>query len=319
MIVQKLILMKMCNKMSRVDFLISETGVVASLWKQYIDRTKKCIRDELKIQYYCFYEGKDDCKYYNTIFNSKLIEIQHFDCKGKYKLLEFKNFMDSKYNNPINVIYFIDKDFDDKIKEEEYLNLKLDKKIYITPCYSIENFYTIEEVFKKIIINEYGYTICCPEYRELLTMFIHLRTEYHNKIRDINYWYATYRYFEEKKIILDKLSLSGINISKYLDINKDLNQVIVRKNLLDFLKNQLTEIPDNFNDKYEEIKNKFANNCCDFRGKFELYFLERFILRVRENGKYNNFNVDNSNILSNLSQYAMKPQCLDEFLSSQIV
>lgn len=305
--------------MSRVDFLIANTGVVASLWKQYTDREKRCLRDEVEVQYYCFYEGKDDCKYYNTKFHEKFIKIQHFDCKGKYKLLEFKVFMDKKYNNPENVLYFIDKDFDDKIKEEEYLSLKVDKKIYVTPCYSIENFYTIEDVFKKIIINEYGYTICCPEYNELLRTFNDLKNEYHNKIGNINYWYATYRYFVENKVISDKLSLSGINISNYFDINKELNQIIVRNNLLDSLKSKLSEIPDNFDDKYEEIKNKFANNCCDFRGKFELYFLERFILRVRENGKYNNFNVDNSNILSNLSQYAIKPNCLDEFLNSQVL
>jgi len=303
--------------MSRVNYLIQETGIVASLWKQYIDRKKKCEKEEINVQYYCFYEGKDDCKYYNTKFDEKSINIQHFDCKGKYKLLQFKEYMDERYSVPENILYFIDKDYDDKIINDKYLELKNDKKIYITPCYSIENFYTIEDVLKKIIVNEYKYTICCNQYDELLNKFISLKSEYHSIIQNVNYWYATYRYFSEKEIISVKILLSDLNLNNYFDVDKELEHIIERANLLTFLESKLDSLPIDFNKKYDEIKNKFTNNCCDFRGKFELHFLERFLLRIREHNAYNSFYVDKSNILSNLSQYAIKPTCFDEFIINQ--
>lgn len=225
--------------------------------------------------------------------------------------------MDERYSIPENILYFIDKDYDDKIINDKYLKLKNDKKIYITPCYSIENFYTIEDVLKKIIVNEYKYTICCNQYDELLNKFNSLKNEYHSIIQNVNYWYATYRYFSEQEIISVKISLSELNLNNYFDIDKELEHIIERANLLTFLEKKLDSLPIDFNKKYDEIKNKFSNNCCDFRGKFELHFLERFLLRIREHGAYNSFNVDKSNILSNLSQYAVKPTCFDEFIKNQ--
>ncbi|RXI42637.1 hypothetical protein CRU99_08940 [Malaciobacter mytili] len=302
--------------MSRVDDLISQTGVVASLWKQYKDRTKKCKRENIKVEYFCFFEGKDDCKYYNTKIGEKGISIQHFDCKGKYKLLEFKKYMDEEYQDLDNLIYFIDKDYDDKIKTEFLAELSSQSNLYITPCYSIENFYTIDEVFKKIVINEYGYTICCTEYNELLEKFNTLKIKFHELIEEVNYWYATYRYFFENGEISEKIILSDFKLNKFIDININSNEVFMKEDLLSALKENVSVLPENFEETYLIIKSKFINPCCEFRGKFEMYFLEKLLNRIREDKKYKNYNIDASNMISNLSQYAMKPECLDTFIDN---
>ncbi|MDD2509053.1 MAG: DUF4435 domain-containing protein [Aliarcobacter skirrowii] len=302
--------------MSRVERLIEKTGVVASLWKQYKDRKKECSRKNITVNYFCFYEGKDDCKYYNTKIEEKSIYIQHFDCKGKYKLLEFKNYMDEEWSDIKNLIYFIDKDYDDKIKEDFFIKLKSKNNLYITPCYSIENFYTIDKVFEKIILNEFGYTVCCSEYNELVDKFNNLKNKFHSVIENINYFYATYRYFYEIGTISKKIILTDFKLNKYIDIDINTNNVFIKENLLIALENEIDIFPINFNNEYEKIKAKFVNPCCEFRGKFEIYFLEKFLNRIREEERYKNFNIDGSNMLSNLSQYALKPECLDTFIDN---
>lgn len=58
MIVQDLTIVVKKYKMSRVNYLIQETGIVASLWKQYIDRKKSVKKKKLMLNIIVFMKVK---------------------------------------------------------------------------------------------------------------------------------------------------------------------------------------------------------------------------------------------------------------------
>ena len=103
---------------------------------------------------YCFYEGKDDCKYYfPEISNYTDKEIIDFDCGGKENVYYIHGKVSESNSEEEKMLFFIDHDFDeDNIRHED---------IYCTPCYSIENFYMNQRFFKlffkyQLRIDEYS-------------------------------------------------------------------------------------------------------------------------------------------------------------------
>lgn len=300
--------------MSRVDYMTNSTGSISSLWQQLQQRENHYSRQAETINYYCFYEGSDDCKYYNPKFKEKNITISHFDCKGKFNLLKFKKFMDEKYGRN-DLLYFIDKDYDDKIKPTYFQTYSLEDKLYVTPCYSIENFYTIEEVYKELLLNEYGYSIDSNEYTELLTKFNLMKSKFHAYIEDINIWYATYKYFFDKKEITEEISMNSFPLNKFIKINVVDEKIEEKKPLLEELKKSIKSTPINFNIEFLTIKSKFTSPCCEFRGKMEIFFMNKFIENINMTKQYKVFPILQNNILSNIVQYSKKPICLDAFLN----
>lgn len=299
--------------MSRVAILSNSTGSTSSLWQQFKQRENFYIRKDENIDYFCFYEGADDCKYYNPKFKELSKNITHFDCKGKFNLLKFKKHMDEKYGRN-DLIYFIDKDYDDKIKPELYQNYLAEDNLYVTPCYSIENFYTIDEVFKEIILNEYAYSVDSLEYSQILNKFVNTKRAFHRYVKDINIWYATYKYFYDKEEIVDKISMNKFLLKKFIQIDVVNEKIIQSKCLLTELNNQLSVYPISFNQKFLSIGSMFNTPCCEFRGKMEIYFMNKFIENLNMTKQYTPFPILQSNILSNIVQYSKKPDCLNEFL-----
>src|SRR5262245_29790616 len=98
---------------------------------------------------YCFFEGYEDRMYYpiriENISNSE--KYLDYICSGKDEVLKVHSLIKSnQYYKNIKTGFFIDKDFDDVTYPSD---------IYVTPTYSIENFYCCQEAFEKILITEF--------------------------------------------------------------------------------------------------------------------------------------------------------------------
>ncbi|MEA2028460.1 MAG: DUF4435 domain-containing protein, partial [Campylobacterota bacterium] len=229
------------------------------------------------------------------------------------------------------LVYFIDKDFDDLIKQEKFKGLQEIENLYITPTYSIENFYTTLEVFQRILKSEFHLIETESDFEKLTELFLERQNEFHHIMLNVNAWIATQNYFsytqEERNIPYNELS-----IDRFVKIT--LEKIEVKEdNMMEFLENRFQESykmeDSEVSIKFQELKAKlFQNTQANFRGKFELEFLKKFLTRLIEKCnqkdgcglKFIGINqkikvqLILSDTISNLSQYADTPQCLRQFI-----
>jgi len=284
---------------------------------------------------YCFYEGKDDSKYYNhRIENFCNREVFHQYTDGKDNLIQVYQILNRRKNIYKNaqLLFFIDRDYDSFIKEDELIDLEKITNLYITPTYSIENFYTTQKAFKRIVRSEFHIIETDEKFEKLMNLFLERQREFHQIMLDINAWIATQNYFlhtKEKKdipyneLVLDKIL--KISLQKIESKHQD---------SIAFLENKFSEsflLEDSeINDKFQELKTLFFESDFQaiFRGKFEIDFLNKFLKLLIENanqkdGKGLDFIDINEKLklklilndtISNLTQYADTPSCLRAFI-----
>ena len=98
---------------------------------------------------FCFYEG-DDAKYYDfrikSKFGDKIISYQVENKFGVLKLLDL--ITKDKLDDNACTMFFVDRDYDLNTNYEN-------ENLFVTPCYSVENFYVKKECLKKILQTEF--------------------------------------------------------------------------------------------------------------------------------------------------------------------
>lgn len=280
---------------------------------------------------YCFYEGKDDRKYYSirtqTIHSNK--KLFHYDCNGKENVVKINGLIKEKsiYSQDL-FFYFIDKDFDE--------NKHIDTSIYVTPYYSIENFYTIEEAFENILVNEFNIPRNCECFQKSIDYFTKSKSNFHSKIIYLNaylYCVADYRNSADISFRLNiddsiKRKFSGSNIfenivaSNLVDIN--IPTELLNKIELEKIFTQSPHISQiDFDEKLKFLEN--SDKSETFRGKFELHFLISFLKRFQnEICKKNNIicqkkykcslRFEYATSLSQLTNNAITKECLIKYL-----
>ncbi|MFJ5490896.1 MULTISPECIES: DUF4435 domain-containing protein [Pectobacterium] len=270
-------------------------------------------------------EGKDDPKFYTSkIANFFYGKWDLLSVGGKSKVLELRHAIKG---NPIyctdKTFFMIDKDFDEEI---------LEKDVYTTPSYSIENIYCEPETVRKMLVGECGLSnykiLHRSEILEYLTeRYLELQSLFHkNKrliIANIIFLYAR-KGFLDKKVSLDKILKININIVEgdvliklnwKSEFNKSKN--IERSNFLHFLKNN------------DQVKEVLSNPGARFRGKQEIGFLKEFVKLLKDNSFLTKeiedrfsykLKLDNPSLhdhmLSSLAQYVRTPDCLINFFES---
>jgi len=307
-----------------VDYLLNEANSKQTFFTLFVQSYKKDTNT-----LYCFYEGKDDTKYYRIRIEniSENSNIEWFHCEGKDNVIgayEMIKKLDDYYD--LNrLLFFVDKDFSTHIKNED---------IYCTPYYSIENFYTQREVVEKIFQDEFKLIKNSSEnddYNTALQIYDELLLKFHTEILFLNAWLACQNdkrimKAEKRRLNIDdklKSYFSNIVYDDLINISDftDLKNIESLKNIFpDAYDISETEI----NDKLEEFRNKDGTKF--FRGKFELKFLVSFLKRIKEElGKRNskifskrysgiNIQIDFPSAMSSLTQYAITPNCLRKYL-----
>ncbi|MEH2091166.1 DUF4435 domain-containing protein [Nostoc sp.] len=265
---------------------------------------------------YCFFEGEDSKYYGIRIKNVTRPEKDiYLSCNGKEGVLGVHRMLSSRkrYAN-VKAAYFVDKDFDISIKETSL------SRIYETPCYSVENFYTSVQCFSEILRSEFKLTESDENFQRCISLYTKLQEDFHNGVELLNAWIACQR--EQSS----KLNISGLSVLEFVHI--DLDKITVKYTINDLYDRfpNVSIIPQRELDiKISELQSNIRQKS--FRGKFEIEFLFYFLQKLMNeanNGNYPYFtrkvnvkiHLSKKTIISDLSQYADTSSCLYSYLES---
>ncbi|MFK7780354.1 MAG: DUF4435 domain-containing protein [Candidatus Gracilibacteria bacterium] len=277
-----------------------------------------------KYSIYCFFEGDEDKRYYRIRIKK---EFENFTCGGKdnvKKVFELINNHD-EYKSK-KTLFFTDKDY----SKEKTIN-----NIYVTPCYSIENFYSNADILVNILQHEFNLKTTDNDYQRIIRKYQILQKKFHEELLIFNTWLACQNDIRTEKACKTYLSID--------DTVKSYFQGIVKKSLVgiknfDDLKN-ITFIEKIFPEAPKIEEKQFSNKIkkfqeddynCIFRGKFEIKFMISFLQQLKnEIGRKSSESIfeckqkctlefKSENIISTLSQYAVTPTCLENFIRQEL-
>lgn len=262
---------------------------------------------------FCFFEGEDS-KYYHSrlenILDSYALKIKVFTCGGKKNVIHAYELIKSNANyRSIKTFYFIDKDFN---LDNEITN-NHPNEIFVTEPYSIENYYLYKSSIRKIINIEYLLDDDDELFNTIFTVYTKRLKEFHKATLMLN---AICFVIRQIQITRDDISanFSSINLNEIVDIS--ISRVTIKNDYYTHLSSKLNlrKIPlplDMLKDAKKELN---KNPLLKFRGKYEVYFLFKFLQLLRDecNSKASSLftknkvklNISLQNILSELSQYA---------------
>jgi hypothetical protein len=263
---------------------------------------------------YCFFEGEDSKYYGIRIKNIARPEKDvYLKCNGKEGVLGIYRMLSSRnhYRNA-RTAYFVDRDFDQSVYDMGV------SKIYETPCYSIENFYTSIQCFSEVLKIEFKLTELDENYEKCISLYAKLQEEFHNAVELLNAWVACHRDKSSKLLISDLSVLSFVHI--------DLNQAIANYTT-DDLHQMFPNLPVISEQELDAKKSELKINARQksFRGKFEIEFLFSFLQKLMSEANQGNYqyftrkvkvvlSLTKRTIVSDLSQYADTPNCLYKYL-----
>ncbi|MBL1198087.1 MAG: DUF4435 domain-containing protein [Nostoc sp. GBBB01] len=265
---------------------------------------------------YCFFEGEDS-KYYGIRIKSVTRPDKdiYLSCNGKEGVLDIHRMLSSrKHYANVRAAYFIDKDFDRSIKETS-LN-----RIYETPCYSIENFYTSLPCFSEILKSEFKLTESDENFQRCISLYRKLQEDFHNAVELLNAWITCQRNKSSQ------LNISELSVLRFVHI--DLDKITV-KYTIDDLYEMFPNVPiisqQELDIKISELQTNIRQKS--FRGKFEIEFLFSFLQKLMTEANQGNYpyftrkikvvlSLSKRTIISDLSQYADTSTCLYSYLES---
>lgn len=292
-----------------IEQMRKERGTYEAIYLQFVNNRKY-----YKTYAFCFYEGEDG-KYYNSRirkrFGNNFFTYTVGNKKEVLKLL--KKITSTNLYDDVCTMFFVDKDYD-------ISSGKCNEKLFETPCYSIENLYVQRECLLNILQSEFGLNEIDDDCKRCLSDFDEREREFNNQILEFN----SLVYLRRKKSDSNSnFAFSSIKTSHIVKVNLGKVEKATKydetiKKIIEKLQFEENEIEEAKNELIE--KEHFSLN---FRGKNQLDFFVEFIRRLREaneqggyfSTKYNNIHINlTSNRLSELSQYAVTPPVLEEFL-----
>lgn len=275
---------------------------------------------------HAFFEGEDDFSFYPQFIKAVLEKdypIEKYDCGGKAKVYELYSKVMSRVNDKIQVLFFVDKDHSDLIKE----NYITSDKIYVTDYYSIENFLVTESILYSVCEEIYHIKNSDPHLELIIKKFRKELNKYYLLILPIIAWIIYTRKTGKK------VNLNNVDLKKIFYFNDDLE--IVRKS------------PDKYNSRL-----KYLDISCNvstpktvwrdilsvarelsllqpkihLRGKFELWFLVEFLTKLKtckdSSGKFffkPSTQISMGNAVEILGPRASCPASLNSFLIFNLV
>ncbi|RXJ79450.1 DUF4435 domain-containing protein [Arcobacter sp. F2176] len=276
---------------------------------------------------YCFFEGGEDKRYYGTRIKIKYnLDYEDFDCGGKDNVKKVVKLVEQHYKDA-HTLFFMDKDFSNDVTNNE---------IYVTPCYSIENFYTNHQVLEEILINEFDMKKTDDDFHLSLELFNNLQNKFHAELLVFNSWLACQYDIKIEQDIKTFLSIDE-NVKRYfIDIVKaNLQEISNFDDLKDINVIQNTLFPEAPKIDMEILEKKIekfkeSNSLgCQYRGKFELKFFVAFLRKLTDELNKKNSTVFKKkrkcklqfkveNIISVITQHAITAECLYKFFDEHL-
>ncbi|MEM7537600.1 MAG: DUF4435 domain-containing protein [Chloroflexota bacterium] len=274
---------------------------------------------------FCFFEGKDDPKYYNPrireiVFRGQETLSRPLYCNGKDNVLALLALWETKpkYGNA-HIAFFVDRDYD--LHEESH------DKLYVTPGYSFENLYVTRSAFLKVMRDEFLLDEEDDDYQPTLDLFELQLMHFLQAMRRVHVWLYLQRQKERKHKEYRQLHLKAHAPEGIINIT--LQTVTTKKEFASFL----ALFPNAYVVSDEELdeterKMQTSDEANFARGKYIIYFFREFLRRLVDDrrardGRRVHFQQRepavtlslSDNIVSELTQYADTPACLHNFLT----
>ncbi|MCT8124838.1 DUF4435 domain-containing protein [Alishewanella sp. BS5-314] len=304
--------------MDRV-ILMQEQGSSHSV--KFLEFTRIHSKKEIKL--ICIFEGQDE-KYFSSRISLKIGQDKWsgINSGGKNVVLNLHEII-SKHEiyKKSNYRCFIDRDF-----HYSFSNPEKDK-IYITNGYSIENNYVSESVFKRILACEFNITEFnenSEDFDKCIKTFNDRLNEHNKAVHKFNCWVKAHRLMENRNEAPRSLNVQSIKISALIDVSLDRVRRVYSDNPEELFKDYDNLI---LNQRFVEEADNILNNLdvtLAYRGKQQLEFFRLFLTKLKEDrvaktqrffskkGKVN-LSLSKDNCISELSQYADVPDCLNSF------
>ena len=294
-----------------VEGLLAKAEEAPVLFTLFVDKISHYGENFL----YCFVEDYD-MPYYSGIISALFTnEWTSIRCKGKEQVLKIFNYIkDIEQYSHYKKRFFIDRDFDD--------NSSLDKDIYVTPSYAIENFYAMDDCMRKILETEYEIDPISDEelFNKTITHYQTRREEFHQATLLFNAWYACLH--EDPSWSHDNVSLNHIFPKSLLNYSID-TPIVASYTILD-IEAMYPGVPHIANDVINIKKASLSTDLTlNLRGKYEIEFVYKYILflnkdagtRSRQYTKKNkNYNFTLDGAVTSMSQYAHVPENLRHYI-----
>ena len=289
--------------------------------KSVVVFTRFCQSKELYTKaLFCFFEGEDS-KYYGSrieqITKRSSENIVSYNCGGKTGVLKVKELIKRKKQyDYVKTAFFIDKDY--------FPQGDLEKNIYQTNGYSVENYYTTTTAFTRVLNYAFGINCNCEDYMKCMRDYERNMDIFHKKVIIFNAWIKAQRFKEIKKGKRE-LELSDFKISKFfqtISIDNVCVKQEINKKYIEECFPQLSIIDNSEIEKYVQEFEK-TDLQQTFRGKYELEFFRKIIDDLKTKNKKGEYfsekrdciKIDpNVDPLLILSQFADTPQSLVVFL-----
>lgn len=190
----------------------------------------------------------------------------------------------------------------------------MNKPIYETPCYSVENLYTSTSVFGEILKSEFGLYETDYDFERCVGTYTALQRDFHIQATLFNAWHACLVYIRNASNVQIGVNLGDSIPKEFVSIslegisgNYDLFAIQAK------YPNALKVDNESLKSKISEMESQDKGK--NFRGKFELDFMLKILnaLIVDSNtaksfiSKPIKYNITNSQAISQFSQYAETP------------
>ncbi|MGU5793618.1 DUF4435 domain-containing protein [Aeromonas hydrophila] len=291
-------------------------------------------------KFYFFLEGADDPEYYqNTI--RKIISPYEWDiinCEGREFVTGIIELLSTHTDNVYkNCLYFgfIDRDHFE-------VDDRKNARIYTIPSYSIENQYATDEFMQEVLKIQFSLS---PEnsdnrdFHSCMNNFIEARNSFCSAIKNLDCYIRSTHLEHVKNIKTHTLNLSNVKLNDFLSVSLK-NHTKINKNP-DFWHleamglSTLEVLPETFEESIR-IYNGLSDKHLFVRGKFVLWFMNKYISELIDEHKKNNMNLFSDSrkdilgfkktrlalngseidFISKLSVYSTYPNCLIQFLTA---
>lgn len=272
---------------------------------------------------FCFFEGKDN-DYYVPRIKRYTNDYYTINCNGREKVLKVYELIVAKTEyQKYKKAFFIDRDFNPPLSLTE-------PPIFETPCYSIENLYVSQSVFREILTNLFGLSATNDKnYSICLNLCQNLQAQFHEAVLLFNAWYACLIDIKNETGQQTGVNLGDKLPNEYIKIGLDKVEKTydLEKIKTDF-PNAVIVDEERLNLKITEFSN--CEQHYVFRGKYELQFIIELIRAILTDGRNErkfvseriNFvlgdasSVKNEVALNLFSAYAETPENLHEYLDA---
>jgi hypothetical protein len=270
-----------------------------------------------------FFEGYEDPTYYSIRINtlSSINKYNKYICGGKDDVLKVRNLI--KSNTAYSIVktgFFIDKDFDNQTYPSD---------VYVTPTYSIENFYCTYEAVQEILDSVFHIKTDSQDNAKCIGAYERLLNEFNNKTIFFNAWLACQADYRNENKLKTRLNIDK-KAKHYFD-NIVLSDLSATKDFDEFATKDSIEAiyvdapkvdVDILLKKVDQLKT--WNQVERFRGKFQIRFLTNFLTKLQSivgrpdstfTEKYScSLRFEYATICTTLSQFAITPSCLKQYI-----